>query len=222
MDRTPHFIFDVDNTFIDTHDCFLRANIRACQMADVRLTEELMWDGQKTPEGFTLASWLALQGAKQEKIERIMHDRFKEYQKALATDTKWIPGAPEVLAEVQQSQGSIVAVTNSIKEWVRISMNHLNAWCYIDTILTADTEGILPKPHKSGLQHAAQLADKDVSECIYVGDQYGDAMAAHNAGMRSIIIATHHTPPIALEKATHTIPHFQNLFEWEASHAASQ
>jgi phosphoglycolate phosphatase-like HAD superfamily hydrolase len=62
-----------------------------------------------------------------------------------------------------------------------------------------------PKPNPDGLLAVCKDLAVDPSRCVYIGDSPSDAMAAHNAGMRSIGVLWGSHPKASLLKAPFSV-----------------
>jgi N-acetyl-D-muramate 6-phosphate phosphatase len=105
-----------------------------------------------------------------------------------------LPHVPEVLADLKR-RGYATAVVTSRPGDSRLLLKKLamvGLAAYLDQVVTQNTTSITRALDKSdSLRETARRAEVDPRECVYVGDEPRDIMAATNAGFgAAIAVAT--------------------------------
>lgn len=108
------------------------------------------------------------------------------YRGALARETKLFPGMETVLDFLDERGLKSGIVTNKAAWLTEPLLDELRLRTRFACVVSGDT---LPqrKPHPEPLLHAAQLAQVEAHQCIYVGDAERDVQAAHAAGMPALV-----------------------------------
>ena len=110
-----------------------------------------------------------------------------DYENNSTVDTRLFAGIDELLSEIRQAGMRWGIVTNKHRRYAE----PIVAWLNLPdcaTLVCGDTTPYA-KPHPLPLQHAAQEAGFNTADCIYVGDDLRDIVAARAAGMPSIAAA---------------------------------
>lgn len=210
--RTPVLCFDLDGTLVNTTGMFERVCIEAFSEHDIRLSvekfQELSGQGLRTRE------WFEAMGVQDLEVRKsILHMRDTTMITLLEKEAEWIPGAPEMLENIRRRQEAVRVVTNSQQQFIsaiRRRLPDLNK--LVTEFISADLEGIEPKPHDSGIRRALdQHPDCPPEEFLYVGDQLFDRIAATSAGALFCAFQQSHTHAEAVDGAHFVINHLSEL-----------
>jgi pyrophosphatase PpaX len=105
-----------------------------------------------------------------------------------ATSIELMPGVLRVLEELGRRH-KLALVTNRGKRTVEILFNKHNLGRFFSTVIDRE-EVKRHKPHPEGILTAMKrLGVAAPEKALYIGDSRGDVEAAHNAGMRCVLIS---------------------------------
>lgn len=124
------------------------------------------------------------------------HPEYNQYRERFLADyaanmtqhTTLFAGVNELLACIQNQGYSWGIVTNKLEYLAKPLIEHLGLAQDCRVTVGGDTTGF-SKPHPAPLLYAAKQAGFEPANCIYVGDDERDILAAHAAGMASIVAA---------------------------------
>jgi HAD superfamily hydrolase (TIGR01662 family) len=140
-------------------------------------------------------------------IERLTMEKFDEL---LAKDIRWMEGAEQTVRTLKKRGMPIAIVTNSLDYLIDTMDKALPLKELFSIIITASLTKERRKPDPYGLLLAAERLGAHPGDCMYVGDQRFDMLAAQAAGMHDCLFAGKHTPADVELMAKHRI---QNLPE---------
>ncbi|MEM7245742.1 MAG: HAD family hydrolase [Acidobacteriota bacterium] len=106
-------------------------------------------------------------------------------------NVSWLSGAPELL-ERARAQAPVAIVTAAWVSYVDAMDAVLDLRSRVDLVITADDTPGKHKPAPDGLLMAAERIGAPPEDCLYVGDQEFDMVAANRAGMESCFVRTDH------------------------------
>jgi len=188
------FIFDLNGTMIDDMDYHTRA---WQNLLNNRLGGNFSWDEVKPqmygknqevlvrmfgPNRFTL-----------EEMDRLSLEKEKRYQEEFLPHLKLLPGLHEFLENAYQQNIPMAIGTAAIPFNVDFVLDNLHIRHYFKAIVTAD-DVKLSKPHPETFLTAAELLNVPPTDCLVFEDVPKGAQAAENAGMKTVVITTTHTP----------------------------
>ena len=196
-------IFDIDGTLVS-----FTFDVRGTRAA---LVEELgRWGVDTTGLGLTTPTQHILDAAK----ERMTPGREREFElvrrklfsildsfelRGLAT-TKVFPGTREVLLHLRSKGVRLAVLTNSGRRAADDTLRRAKlADCFEFVLTRDDTEAMKPKP--DGLLQAVSVLSLPKESVYYVGDSPFDIMAAKQAGLKVVSVATGGSPADALRSA---------------------
>ncbi|MEI6737892.1 MAG: HAD-IA family hydrolase [Pseudomonadota bacterium] len=184
---TPKAIlFDLDGTFADTApDMAFAANVllKARKMDTLPLSEfrpHVSLGGR----GMIKVAF----GIGPEDAEFVLlRDEFLDvYEQNLCRNTMLFEGMNETAAALERHHIAWGIVTNKSMRFTDPLLKQLGIDRRAGCIVSGDTTPHT-KPHPAPLLHAAALLGVEPETCWYVGDDERDIIAAHAAGMKSII-----------------------------------
>lgn len=112
------------------------------------------------------------------------------------------PDAPEVLKELKESNKRLALITTSERRMVMPALEKYNILNLFETIITDDDiEKSQRKPNPAPLLMALARMGGTPAKAIMVGDRDKDIVAAHNAGMDSVLFCSaEHQKHYSLDK----------------------
>ena len=183
--RSKAVLFDFDGTLADTAADLVRALNRlrtARAMPEIPLAK-LRQYASAGARGLIVAGFGVLPEHPDYKDMR--EEFLAYYAEAICVETKLFPGMPELLAQIEARSLRWGIVTNKSTSLTRklVEALALRPAC----VVCGDTTPHL-KPHPASLLHATQELALPPQECLYVGDDLRDILAAHAAGMPSVAV----------------------------------
>ena len=178
-------LFDLDGTLLDSAPDFL-ATVNALRAAR---GESAMSDPALRPHVSRGArAMLAVAFPQLDAFERdaLVPAFLAHYQQALARHGAAFEGIEALLAAIEASGSRWGIVTNK-PEYLARKLLPLLGWEVRCAVLVGGDSLPVRKPDPLPLLHAAQLLGVAVRDCVYVGDDERDIIAARAAGMRSMI-----------------------------------
>ncbi|HEX2651382.1 MAG TPA: HAD-IA family hydrolase [Burkholderiales bacterium] len=183
--RSKAVLFDFDGTLADTAADLVAAlnRLRTVRgMAEIPL-EKLRPYASAGARGLIVAGFGIL--TEHPEFKDMREEFLRYYAEAICVETKLFPGMDKLLGAIEARGLRWGIVTNKSTHLTRkiVAAMALTPAC----VVCGDTTPHL-KPHPASLLHAANelaLAPKD---CLYVGDDLRDILAAHAAGMTSVAV----------------------------------
>lgn len=178
-------LFDFDGTLADTAADLVRALNRV--RADRRLPEvpleKLRQYASAGARGLIVAGLGIL--ADDPEFKQMREDFLRYYAADICVDTKLFPGMEELLAAIEARGLRWGIVTNKSTNLTRMLVEALalRPAC----VVCGDTTPHL-KPHPASLMHAAKELALPTQDCLYLGDDLRDILAAHAASMPSVAV----------------------------------
>jgi N-acetyl-D-muramate 6-phosphate phosphatase len=183
--RSKAVLFDFDGTLADTAADLVRALNRlrtARRLPEIPLGE-LRQYASAGARGLIVAGFGIL--PEHPDFKPMREEFLKHYADAICVDTRLFPGMPELLAQIAERGLRWGIVTNKSTSLTQrlVEALALRPAC----VVCGDTTPHL-KPHPASLLHAADELALPPQECLYVGDDLRDILAAHAAGMPSVAV----------------------------------
>jgi phosphoglycolate phosphatase len=190
---TAAALFDIDGTLVT-----FTFDVRHSREALLRE----MWTRGFAAEGLGLATPTQViidaaydqveQGLVKADFEDLRH-RFYEilddFEMASVSSTSILPGVTESLAHLKSKGVRLAVVTNSGRKAATVALDRAGLTDIFEFVLTRD-ETLSLKPRPEGLQKAVLMLGVPVSDVYYVGDSTMDIIAAREAGLKVISVAT--------------------------------
>lgn len=207
-------LFDLDGTLVDSIPLWERAYVHALQShgLPVRMDDFLEEYQRGNMRLDTYLDDLNYEG----NHDDVRIERDNEYVRLIEQELQWYSGAHELLTHLKNKGLPIGIVTGSHTHYTLAIDRRLSWSAFTDVCISIDDTDGIHKPDPKGIFMACEQLSVSPENCIYIGDQYMDQEAAHNAGMTSCIIRTPHTPSWATEKSDHatdTISQLRDILE---------
>ena len=178
-------LFDFDGTLADTAADLVRAlnRLRADRNLPEMPLEKLRPYASAGARGLIVAGFGIL--AEHPEFKQMREDFLRHYAADICVQTRLFPGIEGLLGALEARGLRWGIVTNKSTHLTRrlVAALALRPAC----VVCGDTTPHL-KPHPASLLHAAQELALPPQECLYVGDDLRDILAAHAAGMPSIAV----------------------------------
>ncbi len=176
-------IFDLDGTLIDSALDF----------------DQMRRDMEFSPGQFILETLAALaDGERKDRCRAIL----RRHEHAGAVAATLMPGALELLAELERRRLPQAILTRNSREMTELALGRLNL--AFSQVLTR--EDAPPKPDPEGLHIICRNWQVDPCDVVFVGDFHFDVIAGQRAGMATILYAPGERPEYAHE-ADYVITH---------------
>jgi len=186
--RSKAVLFDLDGTFADTAADLVRAlnRLRAARGLPDLPVAELRQYASAGARGLIVTGLQMLPDDPQYAATR--EEFLRHYSGEICIDTRLFPGVEELLDAIEERGLTWGIVTNKSTVLTRQLLAEMRLMDRPACIVCGDTTPHL-KPNPASLLHAAKVLDVAPKDCIYVGDDLRDMLAAHAAGMRSVAAA---------------------------------
>ncbi|WP_415972661.1 HAD family hydrolase [Rhodococcus sp. 077-4] len=175
-------LFDIDGTLVDSNYVHVDAWSRAFREAgrtvpSWRIHRSIGMDGSKLLETLVGSSDSALAGE-----AKTLHG---EYYAAASADLEILPGARELLADLN-SRGLTVVLATSAPESELTTLRDLLGVEDSVAVVTSGEDAEVAKPEPDIIGVALSRAGVDAENAIMVGDSVWDIESARRAGVRAI------------------------------------
>ena len=183
-------IFDFDGTLIDSvPDLTLAVNkmLAYYDLKPITIEEAtpFIGNGVKILVERALKHSFPPEKITNELFEEAFEIYFKAYSDNLCVDTYLYAGVKETLKDLYDKGYTLAICTNKPMEFIEPILNELLIKQYFKCWIGGDS---LPKkkPDAAPLLHIATKLNKELEQCVMIGDSRNDIEAAKNAGMDSI------------------------------------
>ncbi|MGC5582756.1 HAD family hydrolase [Ornithinimicrobium sp. W1679] len=193
----PVVLFDFDGTLADTIPLIL---------ASYRHTLDAVGDpaGESETRGWIGRVLLDVLEERHPGQGEALVRRYREHNLAHHDDLiRPVPGAAELLAELQRARIPTAVVSSKREETVRQGMRVTGLPDLTHVVGMEATP--VHKPHPGPLLEGARRLGARPQECVYVGDAWVDVHAARAAGMASIAVTWGAGEASALAEADHVV-----------------
>lgn len=111
---------------------------------------------------------------------------YEEYAANLCIESRWFDGISTLIDELEKREIIWGIVTNKAARFTLPLLDTLAITPRAACVVCGDTCA-RAKPHPDSLLHAAALIGVDPIQCLYLGDDERDIIAANAAGMRGVV-----------------------------------
>ena len=188
MSRIEAVLFDLDGTLVDSIPAWLRANVQVLSHFGYSITPGRFYD-EFYRRGLHHAGILEQCGLHLERAKDFYENRNDVFVDLLRTDVTWIGSAEKVLRECAK-RFPLGIMTGSTQRCVSAIDACWGLKQYFRTIVAYDETGTRMKPDPYGLELLTSALGVTPADCLYVGDQPVDVLAARSIGMRSAILTS--------------------------------
>jgi phosphoglycolate phosphatase len=177
-------LFDLDGTLLDSAPDFLITvnRMRAARSLAPMLMEDLRPHVSRGGRAMLSAAFAHINQAER---ELWLPEFLDIYQQQIGGHGKPFDGIAELLAALENAGTVWGIVTNKPEYLAREALPHYNWQMHCAVLIGGDTLAER-KPHPLPLLVAAEHLGVAPSDCVYLGDDERDIIAARAAGMRSI------------------------------------
>ncbi|MDR1529958.1 MAG: HAD-IA family hydrolase [Burkholderiales bacterium] len=109
------------------------------------------------------------------------------YTAHFTENTKFFPGISDLLKRIEGKGMTWGIVTNRLTKLTTPLLEHLKISTRAAVVVCGDTTDY-PKPSPLPIWHAMKHLHAKAKQCVYIGDDYRDVIAAHKAGIRSVSV----------------------------------
>ena len=179
-------LFDLDGTFADTAPDMARAlnAVRhARQLPPVPLSQ-LRPHVSNGARGMLQAGFNLKPGDGD--FPALRDAFYEEYAANLCIESRWFDGISTLIDELEKREIIWGIVTNKAARFTLPLLDTLAITPRAACVVCGDTCA-RAKPHPDSLLHAAALIGVDPIQCLYLGDDERDIIAANAAGMRGVV-----------------------------------
>ena len=180
----PLVLFDLDGTLVDSASDLLNAlnviaareSIAALPLAAIRPV---------VSKGARAMLAVAFPERSAEQRELLWQPFLDVYAEAVATHSTPFQGVAEVLQAIEAAGSRWGIVTNK-PHYLAVGVVASMGWTQRSAILIGGDSLPRRKPDPDQLFHACESLGRAPAECVYVGDDERDILAARSAGMKSV------------------------------------
>ena len=195
--KKPVVLFDLDGTLIDSQQLVFETFRRVFKelKPDYELSNEELYSFFGPTLEVTFSKYFP-----EDQVQSII-DRYQVINKSLHKDLlKEVPHAKEMLEGLKEQNIQCAVVSNKRIEVVKRGLKQAGLDGYFKVVLGKENLPE-PKPSASGLIEACNLLHTSHDDCIYVGDNVADIVAAKNMAAYSVGFSVDEKQREALEKA---------------------
>ena len=195
--KKPIVLFDLDGTLIDSQQLVFETFRRVFKelKPNYELSNEELYSFFGPTLEVTFSKYFP-----EEQVQSII-DRYQVINKSLHKNLlKEVPHAKEMLEGLKEQNIQCAVVSNKRIEVVKRGLKQAGLDGYFKVVLGKENLPE-PKPSASGLIEACNLLHTSHDDCIYVGDNVADIVAAKNMAAYSVGFSVDEKQREALEKA---------------------
>lgn len=174
-------VFDLDGTLIDSrHDIAAAVNHTLVSSGRAPLPLDVV--ASFVGDGAIAMIQRATQLEQTDPEFALLHDRFRAYYTAHATDyTEVYPGVRETLVRLSRTNLRVALCTNKPRQTTERVLDELELERFFEVVVCAD-DLAFKKPHPAPLLYIAERLAVQPHECVMVGDGPQDVLCGRAAG----------------------------------------
>jgi 2-phosphoglycolate phosphatase len=176
--------YDLDGTLIDSTDAIVHCFMRACD--DLGLARPPREDVVGTIGHILEDQFRLLTEGDPVECAKVYREHYEEFCRPMTT---LLPGARESLERVRQAGLRIGFASSKRRRFCELILEHLGVLDYFELRLGPD-DVAHPKPHPEAVLKALEYFGVAPGEMFFIGDTHFDVMAARNAGVPCLCVAT--------------------------------
>ncbi|MCX6218616.1 HAD family phosphatase [Spirosoma sp.] len=190
--NTPVLIFDMDGTLIDSNPAHKQAYTEFLKRHGIELTDADFINyisGRMNPD---VIKHFFGADTDTERIQELTKEKETLFQDIYGPQIKAIDGLIPFLNSVREAGFLMVLATSAPMMNVRFVFDHLPIEQFFTTIISEqDVE--VGKPDPTVFRRAAERVMAQPADCLVFEDSQAGVQAAHEAGMKVIVLTTTHT-----------------------------
>ncbi|MFY8349468.1 HAD family hydrolase [Pseudoalteromonas sp. SSM20] len=181
-------LFDLDGTLIDSADDLGAALNYVLAKHNKNIVSADCYRSQASNGTIALLKlgfgeqWHRLSKNKQETLKQMFLEFYKQH---LWHKSRFYDGIKELIAHLDRQQIPWSIVTNKPAHLTEPLVAQIPEFNLCQNIVSGDTLE-KAKPHADPLLHSCRLMNVEPHQCIYIGDDERDIIAANSAGMKSV------------------------------------
>lgn len=177
------FLFDLDGTLVDTApDLSAAANALRTARGMAPLPYEALQPITGRGAGALVAAALGAEPSASG-FEALRSEFLGNYERALADQSKVYPGVRSLLEALKESGALLGVVTNKQTDYARTILAALGLAPIFSLVIGSDAPGAAMKPRPDSILTAMKALGAEPERTWYAGDDRGDVLAAHAAGI---------------------------------------
>lgn len=191
--NVPVLIFDMDGTLIDSNPTHKEAYTQFLKRYEITLTDEdfiRYISGRMNPD---IMKHFFGEDIEPARIEELTREKETLFQKLYAPSIKPINGLVPFLNSVHQAGFPMVLATSAPMMNVAFVFDHLPIGSFFKEIVS-EQDVAVGKPDPTVFRLAAERVGAQAEQCLVFEDSQPGVEAAHQAGMRVIVLTTTHRP----------------------------
>ncbi|MCL1699698.1 HAD-IA family hydrolase [Lysinibacillus sp. Bpr_S20] len=171
-------LFDLDGTLHDSESCYIQACCGSLELFKKRkLTEEEKSYLIGKPITRIIDEWF------NDQKDEVLATFFKHYEMC-NNHVKKYNGIYDILTELKNRQVTMGIVSSKYKKYIVQELLHTELYPFFNVIVGLD-DCKKPKPNPEPLLKAVNELQIEPKDCLYIGDQPTDILAANAAGIMS-------------------------------------
>jgi HAD superfamily hydrolase (TIGR01509 family) len=189
----PVLIFDMDGTLIESNPTHKEAYKQFLKRYDIDLTEEDFMNhisGRMNPD--VLKHFFG-DDITPERIQELTKEKETLFQELYAPEIKPIEGLIHFLNTVREAGFLMVLATSAPMMNVRFVFDHIPIEQFFTGIVSEEDVEV-GKPDPTVFRLAAERVLSTPDQCLVFEDSQPGVQAAHDAGMKVVVLTTTHTP----------------------------
>ena len=200
-------VFDMDGVIVDNHQWHFEAYIEFGKRHNLKITREEFGNYFGTSNHFIMKSIFG-QNISEEEIIAFGEEKESIYREMYQLFIKPVQGLPEFLSYASKHNIPIALATAAPAENVKFTLRETGLESYFNEITDASmvSHG---KPNPQVYLITAAKLGVQPADCLVFEDSIPGIMAAQNAGMHVIGVATTHKPEELLKYVSEIIMNFE-------------
>ena len=201
-------IFDMDGVIVDNHQWHFEAYIEFGKRHNLKITREEFGNYFGTSNHFIMKSIFG-ENISEEEIIAFSEEKESIYREMYQPFIKPVQGLQAFLQYASKHRIPVALATAAPSENVKFTLQETGLESYFNVITDASMVS-RAKPDPQVYLITATKLGVQPSECIVFEDSVPGIMAAQNAGMRVVGMATTHKPEELLKYVNEIILNFEN------------
>lgn len=184
MKRYGYYIFDLDNTLVDSRGGYEEAFIIAFEEFGIPYYSALYDEYVRTPLSMTFSKYYPNSPGRYREFVSLV---VEVYEKTCLNGVKLFPDAERCLARLADAGCGLGIVSNSYTKQIGEILERLGAEEMFASVVGQDRVGF-PKPDPEPVLLCMSEMGAPPSDSVMVGDSVNDILAGRGAGLFSVLI----------------------------------